>query len=89
MTSTGKLLPFKSGIGTLLEHCPVKVVPVRIFGTYESLPHGSFLRRFEKITVVFGEAVSPEELLKEGAGHTNAERIANALHDRVKALSVN
>lgn len=87
MTSTGKLLPFKSGIGMLLEHFPVKVVPVRIVGTYEALPHGALFPRFDKITVVFGDPVLPEELLKEGTGNTDAEKIANALHDTVKALN--
>lgn len=86
MTSTGKLLPFKSGIGMLLEHFPVKVVPVRIVGTYEALPHGALFPRFDKITVVFGDPVLPEELLKKGTGNTDAEKIANALHDRVRDL---
>jgi hypothetical protein len=57
-------------------------------GTYKALPHGAFFPRLEKITVVFGDPVLPEDLLKEGAGNTDAERIANALHDRVKELGV-
>ncbi len=88
LTPNGKLLPFKSGLGTLLLHFSVKVVPVRIIGTYEALPHGAFFPHFNKITVVFGEAVSPQELLEEGEGNTDAERITNALHDRVRALKI-
>ena len=85
-TLTGKLLSFKSGIGMLLERFAVKVVPVHIVGTRQALPPGAFFPRFKKITIVFGEAVLGEELLREGKGNTNPERIANALHDRVNAL---
>lgn len=88
LTPNGKLLPFKSGIGTLLLQFPVKAVPIRIIGTYEALPHGAIFPHFNKVNVVFGDPVSPEELLKEGNGNTDAERIANALHDRVNKLSL-
>ncbi len=85
-TLTGKLLPFKSGIGMLLQHFPVNIVPVRLVGTREALPPGAFFPRFKKITVVFGDPVLPDQLLKEGTGDSDAECIANALHDKVKAL---
>jgi len=85
-TLTGRLLPFKSGIGTLLQHFQVKVVPVRLIGTREALPPGAFFPRWKKITIIFGEPVLPEQLLKEGEGDTDAERIANCLHDKVKEL---
>ena len=85
-TLTGKLLPFKSGIGMLLQHFPVKVVPVHLIGTRDALPAGAFFPRFKKITVVFGEPILPDELIKEGTGNNDAECIANCLHDKVKAL---
>ena len=62
-------------------------MPVRLVGTREALPPGAFFPRFgEKIIVIFGEPVLPEELLKEGKGNTDAESIANSLHDRVQHL---
>ncbi len=85
-TLTGKLLPFKSGIGTLLQHFPVKVVPVRLVGTREALPPGAFFPSMKKITVVFGDPILPDALLKEGTGESDAECIANGLHDKVKDL---
>lgn len=88
LTLTGRILPFKSGIGTLLQHCPVQVVPMRLIGTREALPKGALFPRFSKITVVFGDPVLPEELLKEGSGDTDAERIANCLHDKVRDLLI-
>ena len=37
---TGKLQPFKPGIGMLLDHFPVPVVPVFIHGTHEAMLPG-------------------------------------------------
>lgn len=87
-TLTGKLLPFKSGVGMLLHNVPVKVVPVLISGTREALPPGAFFPRFAKITVVFGKPVQPKTLAKSGSGNTEPERIANSLHDRVDKLKM-
>jgi long-chain acyl-CoA synthetase len=86
-TLDGKLLPFKQGIGLLLQKSDVLVVPVYLDGTREALPPGAFFPRFHKIKVIFGEPVKAKELAKEGKGKEAPERIANALHDRVDALS--
>lgn len=89
-TLDGKLLKFKPGIGMLLEKFEdVEVVPVYLDGTREALPPGALWPKFEKITVVFGDPISPRELLKEGEGKTSAEQIANAIHDEVAALKPN
>jgi long-chain acyl-CoA synthetase len=86
-TLDGQLLPFKQGIGLLLAKSDVLVVPVFLDGTRQALPPGAFFPRFHPIRVIFGEPVKPEELAKEGNGQEAPERIANALHDRVFALS--
>lgn len=86
-TLTGELLPFKQGIGVLLEKVPVKVVPVFLQGTRKALPPGAFFPRQAKIRVIFGEPVDAAMLEKEGDGRTAPERIANALRDRVNALA--
>lgn len=86
-TLTGQLLPFKPGIGLLLEDMELPVVPTCLQGTREALPPGAFIPRFfRKVTVIFGEPISPSRLAAEGVGNTRAERIANALHDRVDSL---
>lgn len=83
----GTLLPFRPGIGLLLQHYPhVPVVPVHIEGTHQALPPGKFLPRPHRINVYIGTPRMPEELEKEGHGETPHQRIANALHDTVKAL---
>ena len=86
-TLDGKLLPFKQGIGLLLQKSDVSVVPVYLDGTREALPPGAFFPRFHQIKVIFGEPVKAKQLAKEGKGKEAPERIANALHDRVEALS--
>jgi long-chain acyl-CoA synthetase len=76
-SASGRLLPFKAGIGLLVAHCPVPVVPVYIRGTYAALPVGKFWPRLKPVTVVFGEPVMPG----------GREPLANRLHDRVAELA--
>src|SRR5579883_2346131 len=84
-TLDGQLLPFKPGIGLLLDGMEqLPVVPVFLKGTREALAPGAFFPKFfQKITVIFGEPVYPAQLLSEGQGKTAAERISNALRERV------
>ena len=51
----GGLQRFERGIGLLLDHYRVPVVPVAISGTREAMPPGKALPRPAKVTVVFGE----------------------------------
>ena len=85
-TMDGNLLPFKSGIGMLLQSSEVPTVPVYLYGTREALPPGAFFPKFVKIKVIFGEPVLKEQLLKEGEGNNDQEKIANALQRRVEQL---
>lgn len=86
-TLDGKLLPFKQGIGLLLENSDVMVVPMYLSGTRQALPPGAYIPRPHAIKVIFGEPVTAQQLAKEGSGREAPEKIANALHDRVEALS--
>ena len=83
----GDLQPFKPGVGLLLEHFRVPVVPVSINGTYEAMPPGRALVRPKKITVVFGEPLSVDDLERRGEGDRPQDRIVQALRDRVAKLS--
>lgn len=82
----GKLMSFKPGIGILLKHFQVQVVPVFIHGTYEAMPVGQFKIRSVPVTIVFGDPVDTIELEKEGKGDEPKERIINALYNRVAEL---
>src|SRR5215212_3187189 len=77
---TGKLLPFRPGIGMLLNRYQVPVVPVSISGTKEALPPGKALPRSKKITVVFGKPLDPRELEQQGEGDQPEDRIVQALY---------
>jgi long-chain acyl-CoA synthetase len=86
-TLDGRLLPFKQGIGLLLEKSEVKAVPVYLDGTRQALAPGAFFPTYVPIRVIFGEPVTGSQLAKEGKGKEAPERIANALQQRVLALS--
>jgi long-chain acyl-CoA synthetase len=83
---TGALQPFKPGVGLLLAHFRVPVVPVFLHGTHEALPPGKALPRPTPITVVFGPPLDGRELEQQGEGDQPHDRIAHALHDRVAEL---
>ncbi|WP_207890344.1 AMP-binding protein [Rubrobacter taiwanensis] len=83
---TGELQPFKPGVGMLLEHFRVPVVPVFIRGTREAMPQGQILPRPHPVTVVFGEPLEPDELERQGEGDRPQDRITSALRERVAEL---
>ncbi len=82
---TGRLQSFKTGIGTLLSHHDIPVVPVFISGTADALPMGRTVPVPSRITVRFGPPVRPGLLDRQGKGDNLAERITDALHRRVAA----
>lgn len=84
---TGELQAFRSGIGTLLTMHPAPVVPACIEGTFAALPRTRRWPRLRRLTVSFAPPIDVAILVNEGAGTTDEVRIANALHDRVAALS--
>lgn len=73
---TGKLQPFKPGLGLLAVETGVPVVPTLIEGTFEALPKGRLLPRRSKIKVTFGEPVRVEMFVanKQVAVDTATER---------------
>jgi long-chain acyl-CoA synthetase len=85
-TLTGELLPFKPGIGLLLHHFAVPVIPVYLEGTRQALPPGSWFPRPVRVTVRFGKPVAPGILEQEGEGSGYPERIATALRMHVGDL---
>jgi long-chain acyl-CoA synthetase len=87
-TEDGKLLPFKQGLGLILEKNAVPVVPVYIDGAREALPPGAYIPTFSQIRIYFGEAVMPSQLIKEGTGKTDAEKLVTALRERVLKMEV-
>jgi long-chain acyl-CoA synthetase len=85
---TGELQPLKPGIGLLLEHDPVPVVPVHLDGTRDALPPGRILPRPGRIRIAFGRPLDPRELERKGRGDRPHERITSALHDEMARLGL-
>ncbi|MCX6899224.1 MAG: AMP-binding protein [Verrucomicrobia bacterium] len=85
-SASGRLLPFRPGIGILLHRIPAPVVPVFIHGSYGALPVGRALPRLKRITVVFGRPLDPRELERQGVGTEPHERITAALRARIETL---
>lgn len=83
---TGELQQFRPGVGLLLKHFRVPVVPVFICGTGEAMPRGQALPRFAKITVTFGTPLDPGDLEEQGKGEAPEERISSTLQERVAEL---
>lgn len=77
---SGELLPFRPGIGMLLQRFPVPVVPVFISGSHAALPPGRRIPHLGRISLRFGAALDPHELAKQGKGDDEAARIVDALH---------
>lgn len=83
---TGELQEFKGGIGALLEHFRVPVVPVVIHGTREAMPPGQALPRPKKVRVEFDRPLEVDDLEQRGEGEEPQDRIVRALHDRIAEL---
>jgi long-chain acyl-CoA synthetase len=83
---SGELLPFRPGVGILLEHFKTPVIPAFIDGTYAVMPPGQMLPRSRPVKIIFGEPLDPEQLASEGDADQAYDRIVQALHDRVAEL---
>jgi long-chain acyl-CoA synthetase len=83
---SGKLQPFRQGIGVLLEHYEVPVVPVFIKETGTALSVGSVVPKPVKVMVTFGEPVFPEQLKQSGKAKTPRDKITEGLHTIVAEM---
>ena len=85
-SETGDVRPFRPGVGMLIQHYDVPVVPVYIDGAHEALPVGHILPRPHRITVNFGAPVTCSELLADTDPEDPPQAVAQALRERVAAL---
>lgn len=74
---------FQGGVAFLAIRSGVPVVPVGIAGTEKAWPKGQLLPRFPRVTVVFGEPVSPESF--EGSRKERTENMTVELARRIAA----
>jgi long-chain acyl-CoA synthetase len=85
---TGRLLPFRPGIGLLLARFPRPVLPVAIRGAFRALPPGDWRIRPGPVTVTLGPPLEPGCLVAPGMPpEVAARRIVRALHTAVADLA--
>jgi long-chain acyl-CoA synthetase len=78
-TTTGKLLPFRAGVGLLVKNLRIPVVPMRIDGLYELKHAGKHMARPFQITVTIGSPMRFEP-------DAEASQIAAELQQRIEQL---
>lgn len=61
----GSIGQLKKGLGILIKELNVKTIPVYLKGAHQAWPPHKKLPRCKKITVIFGKAKSPEQLLEK------------------------
>ncbi|SCZ55604.1 AMP-binding protein [Thiohalomonas denitrificans] len=82
----GRMQPFRKGVGHLLDHTPVTVLPVVVRGTYEAMPPDRKLPRRHPVQLCFASPVEVDQLDREGTGDQRPERITQALQQRMRKL---
>jgi long-chain acyl-CoA synthetase len=86
---SGRLQPFKVGLGILALELGTPVVPARIRGSYEALPKGRSWPRLSRIEVAFGEPVPMTPYL-ERRDRTNTyeiyREVVNEVRQRIEQL---
>lgn len=82
----GELQRFEPGLGLLLQHHPVPVVPVHLEGLHEVMPPGQRIPRRHPVRVRYGGPVEGEELEQAGKGEDSASRIVDGLRTKIARL---
>ncbi|MBD3315601.1 MAG: AMP-binding protein [Chitinivibrionales bacterium] len=83
------LLPFRPGIGLLLRHRPLPVVPVLIEGTRRAMPIGRAIPGPASTRVLFGPPRRPEELMRladSAAGGSEEQRTVEGLRGVIEEM---
>jgi 1-acyl-sn-glycerol-3-phosphate acyltransferase len=87
---TGRLQPFKKGIGVLALELGVPVIPISVHGTFESLPKGRCIPRPNRINVRIGRPMNFDALkLSPGAGPARGlhRQAAEQVRAQIEALA--
>ncbi|HLY60910.1 MAG TPA: AMP-binding protein [Terriglobia bacterium] len=79
-TMTGKMSPFRAGIGLLAKRLDLPVLPIRIDGLFELKRAGKRMARPGAVTVTFGAPIQIDRAAEP-------ESIARDLESRVKSLA--
>jgi len=83
---SGELMPLRGGMGILLNHFKVPVVPAIIYGAHEAWPTKKAFPRAFPVRIVFGKPILPEEIAVCGQTQEPAQAIMQLLHARLEQL---
>lgn len=83
---TGGLQSAEAGVGLFIAKSQAPVLPVRLFGTYECFPRGSWFIKPAKVTLVVGEPWQPDLASYEEAGRELYQELANEVMRRIGGL---
>lgn len=82
----GRLQPFARGLGAILHHRPVPVVPALIEGAYEAMPRGRRLPKPVRLKITFGNPLLPDQLKSGGTSDELAD-LMQGLAGKISALA--
>jgi long-chain acyl-CoA synthetase len=85
-SADGRLLPFQSGVGLLLQRAETPVIPVFIDGTRAAWPRSRRLPRPGRVRVTFGAPMTLADLVGADGSDADPAAIAEALRRAVGAL---
>lgn len=85
-TPDGELQRFLPGVGEVVQGLELPIVPVYLDGTFEAWPRHRSRPSLARVRAFIGAPVTARELAAGGTG-SDAERIAEALRERVAALA--
>lgn len=83
----GQLQPAEAGVGLFIAKSEAPVLPVRIFGSYECFPRGSWFLKPAKITLVVGELWKPDLPSYKQSGRDLYQVLADEVMHRIGELT--
>jgi 1-acyl-sn-glycerol-3-phosphate acyltransferase len=85
-STTGDLQSAEAGVGLFIAKSQAPVLPVRIFGTYECFPRGSWFIKPAQITLVVGELWEPDLVHAKETGRELYQSLADEVMRRIGEL---
>jgi 1-acyl-sn-glycerol-3-phosphate acyltransferase len=83
---TGGLQSAEAGVGLFIAKSQAPVLPVRLFGTYECFPRGSWFIKPARITLVVGEPWHPDLASYPETGRELYQVLADEVMRRIDEL---
>ena len=83
-TTTGRMNPFKGGVGELVAGTATPVIPCYLDGAFDAWPKGQIIPKPQKLTLKIGKPLTFGHLWRN---RPNCDRIAQELETAVRNLS--